>query len=55
MNISNKDKVVNEKKWFINYGIICNIIITEQIYPSRFDTLDDFIEEITRKWIECFQ
>ena len=55
MNISNKDKVINEKQLNVNYGIVCNVIITEQIDPSKFETLDAFIEEITKKWIENFQ
>jgi 1-acyl-sn-glycerol-3-phosphate acyltransferase len=55
MNISNKDKVMNEKQFLVNYGVICNVIITEQIDPSKFETLDAFIEYISRKWIENFQ
>jgi 1-acyl-sn-glycerol-3-phosphate acyltransferase len=55
MNISNKDKVINEKQLNVNYGVVCNVIITEQIDPSKFETFDAFIEEITKKWIENFQ
>jgi 1-acyl-sn-glycerol-3-phosphate acyltransferase len=55
MNISNKNKVIDEKNFIINYGVICNVIITKQIDPNDYNSLEEFIEEITRVWIENFQ
>lgn len=55
INISNKEKVINENRLSVNYGVVCNVVITEQIDPVNFDTLDDFIEKISTMWIQNFQ
>jgi len=50
MNISNKDKVFNEKKWTVNKGVTCNVVISQQYVPSSYDNLDTFIEDITKEF-----
>jgi hypothetical protein len=47
MNISNKDNVCNEKKFFINKGVTCNVVISQQYDPVNYDNLETFINVVT--------
>ena len=48
--ISNKDKVMNEKKLKIKKGITCEIMASKIIYPKDFENFDDFFENIKVSW-----
>ena len=53
---TNKENVINEKKFFINNS--CNsskkqlvkYYIDKEIYPSDFETFDEFYKHIINRW-----
>jgi hypothetical protein len=55
MNISNKEKVLSEKKLQFNYNVNCNILICKTIIPSNYDTFVDFYKHICNEWEVCWQ
>ena len=54
INIKNKDKVFNESRMHFNENIICDIVTSEIIHSSHYDTFDDFYADVCVKWEECY-
>ena len=52
--VSNKENIINEKKFKINKNIVCEYFTSEIIDPKNFKTLKDFINEIQKKWNESW-
>ena len=51
---SNKEKIINEKKFIIQRNITCEYFISEIIHPKNFNTLEEFIKYIQKKWYESW-
>ena len=45
---------MNEKKLIIQRNIICEYFISEIIHPKNFNTLEEFIKYIQKKWDESW-
>jgi 1-acyl-sn-glycerol-3-phosphate acyltransferase len=55
MNISNKEKVFNEKKMILTKNVKCNILFSSSIVPSEYNTFDLFYEKISDEWIKLWK
>ncbi len=51
---SNKDKVINEKKLYANYGVEVNTRFGKPIYTTEYETFEEFIDEISREWFHLW-
>ena len=54
INIKNKDKVFDEKKFQFNENVVCDIVTSEIIHSCQYSTFDDFYADVCTKWEECF-
>ena len=54
INVKNKDKIFNEKKMHFNYNITCDIVASETIAASSYNSFDEFYAAVCVKWEECF-
>ena len=52
--VSNKEKVLNEKKLSIGKNINCEYYVSEIIHPKDYKTLEEFIDVIQKKWDESW-
>jgi len=52
---SNKEIVMNEKKLSANYGVEVNSSFSIPIYPDKFNSYHDFIDEIAKEWLICYR
>lgn len=51
---NNKEHVVNEKKWIVNYGTLVHTHHSKSIHPNDFKTDTEFYDEIAKVWYECW-
>jgi hypothetical protein len=54
INVKNKDKIFNEKKMYVNYNITCDIVASDTIHASSYNSFDEFYAAVCVKWEECF-
>lgn len=54
INVKNKDKILNEKKMHINYNITCDIVASDTIHASNYNSFEEFYTAVCVKWEECF-
>ena len=54
INVKNKDKIFNEKKMHFNYNITCDIVASDTIHASSYNSFDEFYAAVCVKWEECF-
>lgn len=52
--VSNKEKVLNEKKLSIGKNINCEYFTSEIIHPKDYKTLEEFVDVIQKKWDESW-
>ena len=52
---NNKDSIFNEKKLIVKRGLVINSILSDPIYPSNFNTFEDFLNKISTEWFECWE
>lgn len=50
----NKEKVYNEFTIDVNFGVSLPVFISKEIYPSEFNTFDEFYNHICKTWYEIF-
>ena len=55
MNITNKEKIIDEKKLMLNYNIPCQILMSRQINPKDYPTREEFIQEIEKVWNDTWR
>ena len=55
INVKNKDKVFDESKMnFNNNNITCDIVASDTIHASSYNSFEDFYADVCAKWEECF-
>lgn len=54
INVKNKDKVLNEKKMQHNDNITCDIVVSDAIHASDYNSFEEFYRDVCVKWEECF-
>ena len=54
INVKNKDKIFNEKKMQFNYNITCDIVVSDTIHASSYNSFEEFYAAVCVKWEECF-
>jgi 1-acyl-sn-glycerol-3-phosphate acyltransferase len=54
INVKNKDKVFDEKKMQHNDNITCDIVVSDTIHASNYNSFEEFYEDVCVKWEECF-
>lgn len=52
---SNKENVLNEKKFTVNYGVKVNTHISKSIHPNDYKTEMEFYDEIAKEWYESWK
>jgi 1-acyl-sn-glycerol-3-phosphate acyltransferase len=52
---SNKEIVMNEKNLSANYGVEVNSSFSIPIFPEKFKTYQEFVDEIAKKWLICYR
>lgn len=52
---TNKEKVVNEKKLSIHYGVACVVEASEVIHPTEFDSFELFKKAIKKKFTDTWE
>lgn len=55
MNISNKEKVFNEKSVSFTKNVECNIQISFSIIPSEYNTFELFYEKVCNEWNKLWE
>ena len=51
---SNKELVINEHKLYVNYGDNVKTHRTRAIYPTNYDTENDFYDAIATEWYDAW-
>ena len=54
MHVTNKHKILNEKTGDVCFDVICDVKISQQFDPKCYNSLDDFIREITEMWLKMY-
>ena len=54
ININNKNLVVNEKKAKMDFNVACNVLVSNVIYPNKYNSFDDFYDYIILEWKNIF-
>jgi hypothetical protein len=54
INVKNKDNVFNEKKMQHNDNITCDIVVSDTVHASNYNSFEEFYEDVCVKWEECF-
>ena len=55
MNITNKEKIIDENKIMLNYNVPCQILMSRQINPKDYPTREEFIQEIEKVWNDTWK
>jgi len=50
----NKEKVYNEFTIDINFGVTLSVYISKEIYPSEFNSYEEFYNHICTQWFNIF-
>jgi hypothetical protein len=54
MQISNKNKILNEITFEHANGAVCNVNVSKQFHPKHYHSLLQFTDALTKEWNEMF-
>lgn len=52
---SNKEKVVNEKKFTLNRNVKIKSAISKSIHPKDYSSFEEFLDKISEEWFELWK